>query len=262
MKKVLPDFFITKLDTVGFQRHSHTSPTVIPKYGFAFLTAGKILVRAGGEQFLIKSGEFMLMPPDTPFEIEYFDNSIGFDGGFAAYILKDASYGILHAGQPRQQSFLPKDVDFVNELFSRIHAASQSEPQNMAVILSCLDLVFSLLRVEGGTAASLLAGQFLNAVFDRNRMPGSVSSYARELHVRPEKLTKAVKRYTERTAVDWIEIARLNYAKQLLRNSDMPIIEVAAAVGIDDQSYFARFFRKKEGISPSKFRLNNKTKKS
>ena len=34
----------------------------------------------------------------------------------------------------------------------------------------------------------------------------------------------------------------------------MQIAEIAVAVGIDDQSYFTRFFKKSEGYTPSQYR--------
>ena len=54
--------------------------------------------------------------------------------------------------------------------------------------------------------------------------------------------------------MDWIEISRLNLAKSLLKQGDMQIAEIAVAVGIDDQSYFTRFFKKSEGYTPSQYR--------
>ena len=63
-----------------------------------------------------------------------------------------------------------------------------------------------------------------------------------------------MKAHTHRTAIDWIELARLNIAKQLLRDQSVPVMEVALHVGMEDQSYFARFFKKKTGLTPSQFR--------
>jgi AraC-like DNA-binding protein len=47
---------------------------------------------------------------------------------------------------------------------------------------------------------------------------------------------------------------RLERAGQLLRNTDRPIGEVGSAVGIDDQNYFARWFRIHTGQTPSRWR--------
>ncbi len=47
---------------------------------------------------------------------------------------------------------------------------------------------------------------------------------------------------------------RITYAKRLLRFSDMTIEEIAATCGISDGNYFAKVFKKVEGVSPREFR--------
>ena len=96
--------------------------------------------------------------------------------------------------------------------------------------------------------------RFLQMVFDSNQAPLSVSEYADKLNVTANYLNKTVKAHTHRTAIDWIEIARLNLAKKLLKDSSIPIVDVAIRSGLEDQSYFSRFFKKKTGLTPSQFR--------
>ena len=57
-----------------------------------------------------------------------------------------------------------------------------------------------------------------------------------------------------KAAMEWIEISRMNMAKSLLKQGERQIAEIAAAVGIDDQSYFTRFFKKNQGITPTQYR--------
>lgn len=47
---------------------------------------------------------------------------------------------------------------------------------------------------------------------------------------------------------------RMNTAKKLLRNSDLPISYISGAVGFDDSLYFSAAFKKSQGISPSQYR--------
>lgn len=50
--------------------------------------------------------------------------------------------------------------------------------------------------------------------------------------------------------------ARVDRAKRLLRFSDDTVEAVGARCGVPEASYFARMFRRVEGISPSEFRRN------
>ena len=110
-------------------------------------------------------------------------------------------------------------------------------------------------RWSQARSISFSAGsQFLENVFNRNRKPAKVADYAEELFITPNYLNRLVRAQTGHSAMDWIEISRLNLAKSLLRQGELQIAEIATAVGIDDQSYFTRFFKKNEGVTPSQYR--------
>ena len=50
---------------------------------------------------------------------------------------------------------------------------------------------------------------------------------------------------------------RVNAAKKLLQQGNMPISEVAEAVGISDYNYFTKVFRSVTGVTPSAFRKHS-----
>lgn len=47
---------------------------------------------------------------------------------------------------------------------------------------------------------------------------------------------------------------RIKYAKELLKENELSIKEVAYAAGFNDPNYFSRMFKKAEGIAPKEFR--------
>lgn len=51
---------------------------------------------------------------------------------------------------------------------------------------------------------------------------------------------------------------RLNKAKELLRDTDLPILHIAIQVGLEHQSSLTRLFQKYEEITPSQFRTKYK----
>lgn len=54
--------------------------------------------------------------------------------------------------------------------------------------------------------------------------------------------------------LEYIQIARLRRAKDLLISTTLPVTEIASAVGFHDPSYFSRHFRKAVGVSPRAYR--------
>ena len=56
------------------------------------------------------------------------------------------------------------------------------------------------------------------------------------------------------TPYEYLNQRRINTAKLLLRNSPLSIEEIAVQTGFPDHNYFSKYFKKKVGQSPSRFR--------
>jgi len=225
-------------------------PLKHPVYVFCFLLDGEVLAEIDGQNILIGPGQFVLVPPEKSIDIKYFNGCQGFDGCFTLEFVKDASYSVLRANTLIQQSFWFEDAVFMGALFKRMKTAHEDKDKNF--LQSALDLILGQLRPGGKVAA--VSERFLQLVFERDKVPVSVAEYAEMLGVTPNYLNKTVKNRTRRTAIDWIEIARLNIAKKLLKDPTISIADISARTGLPDQSYFSRFFKKKTGQTPSEFR--------
>ena len=67
-------------------------------------------------------------------------------------------------------------------------------------------------------------------------------------------LSREFKKQYDTTINNYIAQIRITKAKKLLRFSDKSITEIALEVGIQDPNYFARQFKKIEGMSPSEYK--------
>ena len=61
---------------------------------------------------------------------------------------------------------------------------------------------------------------------------------------------------TKHTPNQYLQILRVNKAKQLLRDRKLSLADIAFACGYADQSHFARFFKRFVGASPGKYRVD------
>ncbi len=52
----------------------------------------------------------------------------------------------------------------------------------------------------------------------------------------------------------YMNSVRVERAKLLLRDTDIPLVDIAGMVGYEDQSYFTKVFRRVAGLSPGKYR--------
>ncbi len=67
-------------------------------------------------------------------------------------------------------------------------------------------------------------------------------------------LCRCFKKYTGYTINEYITQLRIEQAKELLRTTSLSAYQIGAIVGIADENYFYRLFKKNVGISPHRYR--------
>ena len=264
MKRVIPywekgadwtsgPFLIKRLESRMPVEATEIPRTSLPEYAFLFMLEGEVLADIDGKSYLCRGGQFLLIPDHTPFAVHHYKDLSGFTGYFSLSFLKDVSYSCITCGKPVLHTFWFDEAAFVGEILDRVNAALARG--DMGYILRAMDLILYGLQSPAKEKAHPLVSRFLEMLFDRERTMDSVSGYAARLGISPSYLNKLVRTQTRHSAMDWVEIARINWAKTLLKeNRDMPVADVSYALGIDDPSYFTRFFRKVTGSTPSEFR--------
>ena len=70
----------------------------------------------------------------------------------------------------------------------------------------------------------------------------------------PEHLSRVFRKYLNETPTDYINELRLNYAANLLSNSDENIPFISMEAGFENLSHFYHLFKKKFNTSPAEFR--------
>jgi len=121
-------------------------------------------------------------------------------------------------------------------------------------IEKAMDLMITRVRPEFKASLPSVVSNFLEDVFDPERVPDKLSSHAASLGISENYLSRMVKSSTGRSVGEWIDISRIGRAKRMLSETELPVIDIASSIGIEDQSYFARFFKKETGMTPSSYR--------
>ncbi|MCG8415769.1 MAG: helix-turn-helix domain-containing protein [Pseudomonadales bacterium] len=67
-------------------------------------------------------------------------------------------------------------------------------------------------------------------------------------------LNRRFKQATNTTPINYLQKLRLEHAKQLLKQSNLVIAEVAGTVGYQDTSYFSELFKKTNSMTPNEYR--------
>ncbi len=72
----------------------------------------------------------------------------------------------------------------------------------------------------------------------------------------PEHISRVFRKYLNTTPTEYINELRLNYAANLLSNSDESVTQIGMEAGFGNVSHFYHLFRKKFHVSPAKFRIH------
>jgi AraC-like DNA-binding protein len=99
-----------------------------------------------------------------------------------------------------------------------------------------------------------LSIDFLRLLSNHFKEERSVQYYAERLFISPKHLTQMLKDTTGRTAGEFIDRAVIIEAKVLLRTPSYNVAQVAEELHFSDQFFFAKFFKKHTGRTPSQFR--------
>ena len=88
---------------------------------------------------------------------------------------------------------------------------------------------------------------------------GSVGELSQQFYISREYLTRAFKKFSGYSPVEYLLYTRLYHAQMLLLNTEKNLTEICEDVGFGDPNNFIRQFKKKYDVTPLAFRKINRT---
>lgn len=82
----------------------------------------------------------------------------------------------------------------------------------------------------------------------------TLEDVANHVHLHPSYFSTMFKQSIGSSFKEYINMVRIEESKRLLSNTDFSIIDIAIAIGFEDQSYFSKVFKKYTGLTPKQFR--------
>jgi len=265
-----PEFFIVRVEELIRLMKLPVPPARTNTHTFIYLTEGEAVMRIGSETHKIVKGECLVVAAGQVFSFDNIDINKGYLFNFHEDImigklakndlLKDFEF-LRVWGNPKI-SLDNQSSGFVRQLLERILIDYETNGlQNREIIQSYLIALLCEVNgmykaVSGVTQlkAIEISNKFRELLFVYIKTNHLVTDYASLLHVTPNHLNKSVKAVTGKSPTKWIDEAIILEAKVLLYQSNLSISEIATEVGLYDQSYFSRLFKKYEGITPLQFR--------
>lgn len=142
----------------------------------------------------------------------------------------------------------------VSEFFTR---AEYSEEILSAMLKTILISIARETRSDQKNAVgggSELTRQIAQYVQKHYKDPISYQTLGEVFHMSPIYMNRVFKRYMKTSLHEYLFHYRINMAMELLRSSNIPVKEIAQAVGFADFPHFSKSFKKLTGRSPSVYR--------
>lgn len=129
-------------------------------------------------------------------------------------------------------------------------------------LLCKLNSITRKLKLDNGTG-SLIKGRneevfecFIELLTQLHATERNLSYYAEKIGITSNYLSKLVKEYSGKTAVEWIDDYVILEAKAMIKHSQYTIQEIAYKLNFTSPTFFGKYFKRLTGMSPKQYKLS------
>jgi branched-chain amino acid transport system substrate-binding protein len=159
----------------------------------------------------------------------------------------------LVEGKAESEKIMRVKLDTISQL------AMAENPETVCLrFLVAVEKLLGDIDAQGETPTHRVLRKVFAFIEQNYDMPLRINHIAHAVCLSPSHLSHLIRKEFNSTLGSCIARARIEKAKQLLRNLDVPISRVALEVGYPDQSYFTKIFKKYEKSTPAEFRRDSK----
>lgn len=176
-------------------------------------------------------------------------------------------YNFVHYNNHEALYLTKEEEVLLWDLFKKAYDEFQRPHHSKDVIVSYITLILSYTQIyynrQFDTRSAVyhqVVDEFyknLREYYDKedgvSGMP-SVAYFAQKANLSPNYFGDLIKHFTGESPIEHIQNFVLKLAKEKLKNTSLSISEISYSLGFDYPNYFARFFRKKTGMSPKIFK--------
>lgn len=127
-------------------------------------------------------------------------------------------------------------------------------------IIKMVDIIFDKMNIKGK-----LSDDGMKSVIDyieRNLRRGiSLEDVANHVNISTYYLSKIFKKEMGVNFITYVTDRKMDMAKEMLVNTDIPVLNIALDLAYNEANYFSKAFKKKTGLTPSEYREKYKTRK-
>lgn len=118
----------------------------------------------------------------------------------------------------------------------------------------CVETFSDSMFIHTATKSNDLIQKAASYIAKNFTTPLTLEEVATHVHLNAAYFSSLFKQSTGSSFKEHLNMVRIEESKRLLANTDYAIIDIATAVGFEDQSYFSKVFKKYTGLTPKQYR--------
>ena len=263
---------------VHFPAHRHNFIEVL------YVCEGSVTNIIDGKKVVVGKGELLFLNQYTRHELlpagendiainfmilpEFFDVAYSMTG--RNNVLADFLVNILRQDEERGQYLYFKVSEVLqiqNLLENMIYSLVTGKGENNRINQTTMGLIFLYLVDSVQYVEMRVPNQYENMIsmttldyIEQKYKTATLTELCELLHLPMHVLSKMIKKTTGFNFKELLQRKRLNKAVELMCETDLPISDIIAAVGYENNSYFHRVFKEHYHMTPRAFRVKNSEK--
>ena len=243
------------------------------EFEIIYVKSGFLTVSISGENYIGKPGDaFVVSPGNLHFmgsqtgNVDYF--TFLFPLKYISFrtddILDDKLLEPLNSGHliinPEIKDTVKEQCEQLVEIYGAKKEESQSKiTAQIKTKIILLQFILELWKrgfiVENDTSGKNTVEKEMVSYIQQN-FTGKIllKEFGEQFHLSEKYISRYFKEHFHITVSQYVTYLRLEHAKHLLQDTDIPVTEVAMQSGYQNVSYFIRSFKKTYGMSPLKYR--------
>ena len=258
---------------VHFPVHRHNFIEVL------YVCEGQLVNIIDGRNVTVNKGELLFLNQFTKHEIlpagendiainfmvlpEFFDVAYTMAGN--NNVLADFLVNVLRQDEERGEYLHFKVAEVLqiqNLLENIIYSIVTGKGDQSRIHQTTMGLIFLYLLDSVQYVEMRLPNQYENMIamttldyIEQQYRTATLTDLCRELHLPMHLLSKMIKKSTGFNFKELLKRKRLNKAAELMCDTDLPVSDIIAAVGYENNSYFHRVFKERYQMTPRAFRI-------
>lgn len=212
----------------------------------------------------------LLYSPERPLEWDLEEQLDGYYLQMSKELINEHRYlfqNHMEYGQHEPLLLTESEEREVQDIFESLLRHYREQPENTSVLVSYAHVLMTLIEnfykrqfstdIKKYNRIVTRFQQLLQSYYnsENDQLP-NVQYFADELHLTPNYLGDIIKHHTDKTAIETIHDHIIEKAKELLRQGQFNMSQIAYELGFEYPNNFSKFFKNHTGFTPSEFRSN------